>query len=221
LFALGAQLPKLKQDYPIRRVDFTDVKLEDEFWAPRLKVNRTVTIPYLFKLDEETGRADNFRLAAGLGKGKHTGKRYNDSDVFKALEAAAYSLRVNPDPGLRKSVDELVSIIGKAQEPDGYLYTTRTIDPRNPAPGAGPERWSNLRVSHELYNVGHMYEAAVALITTGGGVSSTSPSRTPTSLSAPSGRERRALRAPGGRDRAPIYRVTGKPEYLDWPGSSS
>ncbi|MFZ2052692.1 MAG: beta-L-arabinofuranosidase domain-containing protein [Candidatus Aminicenantales bacterium] len=150
------------KDYPIKPVDFTAVKLEDEFWAPRLEINRAVTIPYLFRMDEETGRVDNFRIAAGLKKGEHTGKRYNDSDVFKAMEAAAYSLRVHPDPGLREKLDGLVAIVGKAQEPDGYLYTIRTIDPGNPAPGAGKERWSNLRVSHELYNVGHMYEAAVA-----------------------------------------------------------
>jgi hypothetical protein len=168
LFALGRQLPVMKPDYPIRPADFTQVKLEDEFWAPRLKVNRTVTIPYLFKLDDETGRTDNFRIAAGLKKGKHTGKRYNDSDVFKAMEAAAYSLRSNPDKDLRTKLDELVTVIGKAQEADGYLFTTRAIDPKNPAPGAGAERWSNLRVSHELYNAGHMYEAAVAhFITTG------------------------------------------------------
>jgi len=161
-FALCGQLLTPKPDYPIRPADFAQVKLEDEFWAPRLKANRTVTIPYLFKLDDETGRTDNFRLAAGLIKGKHTGKRYNDSDVFKAMEAAAYSLRAYPDQELRKKLDELVVIVGKAQEADGYLFTTRTIDPKNPAPGAGAERWSNLRVSHELYNVGHMYEAAVA-----------------------------------------------------------
>jgi hypothetical protein len=153
---------KVVNDYPLKPVDFTAVKLEDEFWAPRLEVSRTVTIPYLFRANEETGRVDNFRIAAGLKKGKHTGKRYNDSDVFKAMEAAAYSLRAHPDPVLREKLDELVAVIGKAQEPDGYLFTTRTIDPENPAPGAGKERWSNLRVSHELYNVGHMYEAAVA-----------------------------------------------------------
>jgi DUF1680 family protein len=149
-------------DYPIKPVDFAAVKLEDEFWAPRLEINRKVTIPYLFQMDEESGRAGNFRIAAGLEKGRHTGKRYNDSDVFKAMEAAAYSLRVHPDPVLREKLDRLVEIVGKAQEPDGYLFTTRTIDPENPAPGAGRDRWSNLRVSHELYNVGHMYEAAVA-----------------------------------------------------------
>lgn len=149
-------------DYPIKPVNFWEVKVTDEFWAPRLETNRLVTVPYLFRMNEETGRVDNFRIAAGLKKGKHTGKRYNDSDVFKAIEAAAYTLKTNPDPELKKKIDELVYIIGRAQEPDGYLYTTRTIDPRNPAPGAGKERWSNLRVSHELYNLGHLYEAAVA-----------------------------------------------------------
>jgi DUF1680 family protein len=154
--------PEPFADYPIKPADFAEVKLEDEFWAPRLEINRKVTIPYLFQMDEETGRVNNFRIAAGLKTGKHTGKRYNDSDVFKTMEAAAYSLRVHPDPALREKLDRLVDIIGKAQEPDGYIFTTRMIDPDNPAPGAGAERWSNLRVSHELYNVGHMYEAAVA-----------------------------------------------------------
>jgi len=148
--------------YPIKPVNFWQVKVTDEFWAPRMETNRLVTIPYLFKMNEETGRVDNFRIAAGLKTGKHTGKRYNDSDVFKAIEAAAYTLKTHPDPELKKQIDELVEIISRAQEPDGYLFTTRTIDPKNPAPGSGKERWSNLRVSHELYNLGHLYEAAVA-----------------------------------------------------------
>lgn len=149
-------------DYPIKPVNFWEVKVTDDFWAPRLEINRLVTVPYLFRMNEETGRVDNFRIAAGLKKGRHTGKRYNDSDVFKAIEAAAYTLKTHPEEELKKKIDELASIIARAQEPDGYLYTARTIDPKNPAPGAGPERWSNLRVSHELYNLGHLYEAAVA-----------------------------------------------------------
>lgn len=159
---ISAQLSVMKPDYPIQPVDFAKVKLTDEFWAPRLETNRVVTIPYLFKMNEESGRVDNFRIAAGIKRGKHTGKRYNDSDVFKAMEAAAYSLRLHPDPELKRKLDELIAVIAKAQEPDGYIYTTRTINPANPAPGAGRERWSNLRVSHELYNAGHMYEAAAA-----------------------------------------------------------
>jgi len=82
--------------------------------------------------------------------------------VFKIIEGASYSLRLHPDPKLEKYLDDLIAIIAAAQEDDGYLYTARTIDPENPAPGAGETRWSKLRGSHELYNVGHMYEAAVA-----------------------------------------------------------
>jgi DUF1680 family protein len=149
-------------DYPIRPVPFTQVELTDSFWAPRLETNRTVSIPYAFRMNEETGRVDNFRKAARLMSGPHMGRRFNDSDIYKAMEAAAYSLRLHQDPVLEKSLEDLIALIAKAQEPDGYLFTTRTNDPAHPAPGSGPERWSNLRVSHELYNVGHMYEAAVA-----------------------------------------------------------
>jgi len=149
-------------DYPIRPVPFTQVRFTDAFWAPRLETNRTVTIPYAFRMNEETGRVDNFRKAARLMSGPHVGKRYNDTDVYKAMEGAAYSLLLHPDPALESRLDELVALIAKAQEPDGYLYTARTIDPQNPAAGAGPERWYYLRGSHELYNSGHMFEAAVA-----------------------------------------------------------
>jgi uncharacterized protein len=148
--------------YPITPVPFTQVRVEDVFWAPKMETNRTATVPFALAKNEETGRVDNFRKAAGLMKGPFQGKRYNDSDVFKVMEAASYTLMLHPDPALKKTLADLVAVIAKAQEPDGYLYTTRTIDPKNPAPGAGPERWSNLRVSHEFYNVGHMYEAAVA-----------------------------------------------------------
>ena len=149
-------------DFPTQPVNYWEVKVTDDFWAPRMETNRLVTIPYLFRMNEETGRVDNFRIAAGLKAGQHTGKRYNDSDIYKAIEAAAYTLKTNPDPKLKQQIDDLVAIIGQAQEPDGYLFTARTIDPENPAAGAGQERWSNLRVSHELYNLGHLYEAAVA-----------------------------------------------------------
>ena len=162
LAASSCKGPQAAPDYPIRPVPFTQVTFTDDFWAPRLETNRAVSIPFSFRMNEETGRVDNFRKAARLMTGPHQGRRFNDSDVYKAMEAAAYSLLLHPDPDLARSLDDLIALIARAQEPDGYLYTTRTNDPANPAPGAGPERWSNLRVSHELYNVGHMYEAAVA-----------------------------------------------------------
>ncbi len=138
------------------------VSVNDSFWKPLIERNRIATIPYAFGKCEETGRIDNFAVAGGLKKGKHVGERYNDSDLYKIIEGACYSLLETPDPDLRNYVDSLVTLIAAAQEDDGYLYTTRTIDPVNMAPGAGRERWIDERVSHELYNVGHMYEAAVA-----------------------------------------------------------
>lgn len=154
--------PGPKRDYPIRAVPFADVEVTDAFWAPRLATNRTVTIPYIFKQSEETGRIDNFMVAGHLKPGAFVGRRYNDSDVYKSMEAAAYSLRAHPDPELGAYLDRLISYIAAAQEPDGYLYTPRTIDPKNMPPRTGESRWSYLEQSHELYNVGHMYEAAVA-----------------------------------------------------------
>jgi DUF1680 family protein len=153
---------QILEDYPIQPVAFTAVQIADGFWLPRMETNRTVTIPFAFKKCEETGRIDNFAKAGGLMPGEFEGRRYNDSDVFKIMEGAAYSLSLHPDPELEHYMDDLIAKVSAAQEDDGYLFTTRTIDPENPAPGSGKERWSNLGSSHELYNVGHMYEAAVA-----------------------------------------------------------
>jgi DUF1680 family protein len=153
---------KKLSDYPVKPVAFTEVKIQDNFWLPRLETCLKVTIPFAFKKSEETGRIDNFVKAGGLMPGKFEGLRYNDSDVFKIMEGAAYSLSLYRDPELEEYMDDLIAKISAAQEEDGYLFTTRTIDPQNPAPGSGDERWSNLGSSHEFYNVGHMYEAAVA-----------------------------------------------------------
>ena len=150
-------------DYPITPVPFTEVAFDDGFWLPRLETNREVTVRYDFKKCEETGRIDNFAKAAGLMEGPHEGIFFNDSDVFKVIEGAAYSLSLHPDPELDAYLDDLIGKIAGSQEEDGYLYTARTIDPDAVDPQReGPTRWSNLRVNHELYNVGHMYEAAVA-----------------------------------------------------------
>jgi DUF1680 family protein len=153
---------KAPKDYPLKPATFTEVKINDSFWLPRMETNQKVTIPFAFKKSEETGRITNFAKAGGLMLGKFEGIRYNDSDVFKIMEGAAYSLSLHRDPKLEEYMDDLITKVAAAQEDDGYLFTNRTIDPENPAPGAGEERWSNLGSSHELYNVGHMYEAAVA-----------------------------------------------------------
>ena len=155
----GCQVQKPER---VTAVPFTQVTFDDEFWMPRMRTNREVTIPYDFKKCEETGRIDNFAKAGGLIEGKFKGIRFDDSDVFKVIEGAAYSLSIYPDPNLDNYLDDLIVKIAAAQEEDGYLYTCRTIDPSNLPPDTGETRWSFLQSSHELYNVGHMYEAAVA-----------------------------------------------------------
>ena len=102
-------------DYPITPVGFTEVKLADGFWAPRLQTNRVSTIPFAMRQNEETGRVDNFRIAGGLMEGDYKGERYNGTDVFKVMEGAAYTLALEPDPELDSALDALIAIIAAAQ----------------------------------------------------------------------------------------------------------
>ncbi|MGD2091682.1 MAG: glycoside hydrolase family 127 protein [Candidatus Aminicenantes bacterium] len=153
----------IKKDYPIQPVSFTQVTVSDHFWLDRLETNQKITIPYAFKKCEETGRIQNFSVAGKLKKGTFEGKYpFNDSDVYKVMEGAAYSLQVSPNPGLDQYLDELIKKIAAAQEADGYLYTARTINPAPPVLWCEGPRWSNLYLGHELYNMGHFYEAAAA-----------------------------------------------------------
>jgi DUF1680 family protein len=158
-----------QRDYPVKPVPFTSVHFNDVFWAPRIEINRAVTIPFAFGKNEETGRVGNFDRAATALRGepladrKAPGYPFDDSDVYKVIEGASYALSVQPDPKLDAYVDGLIAKIAAAQEKDGYLYTTRAIDPVHPHPWAGTKRWELEKVdSHELYDLGHLYEAAAA-----------------------------------------------------------
>ena len=164
-----SQAPSPTRDYPVQPVPFTAVKLTDGFWAPRIEVNRTATVPVAFEQCERTNRVDLFVRAAQVLRGEEPANRnppgypFDDTDVYKVIEGAAYTLSVHPDPRLDAYVDGLIAKIAAAQEPDGYLYTTRTINPKEPHRWAGPERWVLERDdSHELYNLGHLFEAASA-----------------------------------------------------------
>ncbi|MEE4177204.1 MAG: beta-L-arabinofuranosidase domain-containing protein, partial [Bacteroides sp.] len=153
-----------KSDYPIRPVPFNQVRVTDQFWAPRIQRNAEVTIPIAFQQSEETGRIKNFKVAAGLEEGGFCSLYpFDDSDVFKIMEGASYSLQTYPDPQLEAYLDTLVYYISLAQKEDGYLYTNRTILGDSAHPWAGKERWELVHeLSHELYNLGHLFEAAVA-----------------------------------------------------------
>jgi uncharacterized protein len=159
-FIISAQPQK---DYPIQPVPFTKVKVTNGFWFTRMETNRTVTIPYALRLLEETGRIKNFSIAAGFEKGDFCSKYYfDDSDVYKVIEGASYSLMLKPDKELEAQLDKIIGLIAAAQEKDGYLYTVRTIGTHKFEKVSGPARWQNEQWSHELYNLGHLYEGAVA-----------------------------------------------------------
>ncbi len=151
-------------DEKMKPIPFTDVKISDDFWSRRIETNRKVTIPAAFKKCQETGRIDNFAIAGGLKEGEHKGVYpFDDTDVYKIIEGASYSLSVQPDPALDNYVDGLIKLIAAAQEDDGYLYTARTNKSETLKWRLGDKRWVNLSGhSHELYNMGHLYEAAAA-----------------------------------------------------------
>ena len=148
----GAEGPKHRK---LSAVPFTQVKVQDVFWAPRIETNRKVSLPHNFQWCEKTGRISNFAKAAKLMPGQFEGIYFNDSDVYKVLEGASYSLADLRQPELEKKVDEVIALIAAAQQPDGYLNTYYTLK----EPG---KRWTNLPVMHELYCAGHLFEAAAA-----------------------------------------------------------
>ncbi len=147
---------------PIQEVSFTQVHLNDDFWMPRIEINRTVSIPSAFHECEVNGRFDNFAIAAGLIQGEHRGDfSFDDTDPYKVIEGASYSLAVHYDAALDHYLDSVINIIAQAQEPDGYL-TTCVINKCTRLSGWwGTHRWEKIN-SHELYNSGHLIESAVA-----------------------------------------------------------
>jgi DUF1680 family protein len=145
----------------------TEITFRDAFWKPRIDRNRDITLPHVLEKCEETGRFGNLRAAGRKNLGNPApqtceGYCFNDSDVYKAIEGAANILAVKRDAKIERRVDAIIALIAQAQETDGYLYSPKTIgDPNNLPPG-GTKRWESMDASHELYCVGHLYEAAVA-----------------------------------------------------------
>jgi DUF1680 family protein len=154
------------RDYPIEAVGAERVSLGPGLLGAVLDTVRAKTIPFVFERCETEGRFENFLIAGGKKPGPVRGKMpFDDSDVYKLVEGASHSLRGAPDPALASSLDRITDLIGTGQEDDGYLTTWFTVDPRRlPAPWADNtgERWTGEAGSHELYNSGHLFEAAAA-----------------------------------------------------------
>ena len=222
VFLMPVNLPaQTPVDYAIKGIPFNTVSLNDGFWLPKIETNRTITIPSSFQKCEETGRVENFILASGAKKGKFlTVYPFDDTDIYKTIEGAAFSMTVHPDKALDRYVDSLIAIVAAAQEPDGYLYTARTIDPAHPHDWSGSERWvKESELSHELYNSGHLFEAAAAhFIATG--------KSNLLNIALKNANLLVQVFGPGKRDDATgheivemglvrLYRITGEKKYLD------
>jgi uncharacterized protein len=221
LFFLGTTSAFAQEkDYPISPVPFTQVKLTDNFWLPRIKTNHTVTIPASFERCESTGRIRNFEMAAARSGKFCTIYPFDDTDIYKTIEGASFSLSLIPDKKLELYIDTLIQKVAAAQEPDGYLYTARTINPLQAHSWAGKERWEREReLSHELYNSGHLFEAAAAHYQATG-------KRNLLDIALKNADLVCSVFGPGKRRVAPghqvvemglvkLYRITGKKEYLN------
>lgn len=176
--ATAQKTKTLSNGYPFSQVPFTSVKIaHDSFWGSRLQAAREVTIPLAFSKCETEHRYKNFEMAAytlqhpghkGLetkewNVSKFMGFSFDDTDVYKTIEGASYILQTYPDKKLKAYIDSVLDVVAAAQEPDGYLYTARTINPKHPHGWSGDKRWvKDEELSHELYNLGHMVDAACA-----------------------------------------------------------
>ena len=223
---LSVQAQTSTGDYAIQNVDFTRVQLQDQFWMPRIKQNQEVTIPIALKQCEGTGRIDNFKKAAAILNGKNIGwfateYPFDDSDVYKVLEGMSYSIQNLPNKEMEAKLDEIIADIAAAQEPDGYLYTARTAaEPGKLHGWIHQERWRNAPdLSHELYNMGHLYEAAVAHYTATGKRTLLNVALKNADLLVHDFLEGGLTYEPGHQiiemGLVKLYRVTGKKEYLE------
>lgn len=219
--AACSQKTYIAPDAPIKEVAFTQVHFDDDFWAPRIETNRTVSIPSAFKECEKNGRFDNFALAGGLIKGEHQGDfSFDDTDPYKIIEGASYSLAVKYDPDLDAYLDSVIGLIAAAQEPDGYLTTCVTNKCTRLSGWWGSSRWEKIN-SHELYNCGHMYEAAVAhYLATGKRTFLDIAIKNADLVSEVFGPGENQKHVPSGHPiaemaLAKLYKVTGNPKYLE------
>lgn len=222
LFVINSTVTaQLKKDYPIQPVPFTRVNVIDNFWAPKIKMNADVTIPYTLEQCRKTGRIDNFLVAAGkMTKDNLTEYTFDDTDLYKIIEGASYGLQVTKNLQLEKYLDSLIAIIGDAQEPDGYLYTFRSANMAKPHDWVGSKRWEKEEdLSHELYNSGHLFESAVAHYQATGKMNLLNIAIKNADLLVKTFGYGKEEKFPGHQiveiGLAKLYRVTGKQEYLD------
>jgi DUF1680 family protein len=205
----------------IVEVPFTNVHLSDNFWLPRIEINRTVSIPSAFRECEKSGRFDNFAIAGGLKEGEHRGDfSFDDTDPYKVIEGASYSLAVHYDKQLDHYLDSVIAIIASAQEDDGYLTTCVTNKCYRLSGWWGRSKWEKIN-SHELYNSGHLIESAIAHFRATGKRSFLNVAIKNADLVCKTfGPNEGQIHRPGGHPiiemaLCKLYKVTGNKKYLD------
>jgi DUF1680 family protein len=205
----------------IVEVPFTNVHLSDNFWLPRIEINRTVSIPSAFRECEKSGRFDNFAIAGGLKEGEHRGDfSFDDTDPYKVIEGASYSLAVHYDKQLDHYLDSVIAIIASAQEDDGYLTTCVTNKCYRLSGWWGRSKWEKIN-SHELYNSGHLIESAIAHFRATGKRSFLNVAIKNADLVCKTfGPNEGQIHCPGGHPiiemaLCKLYKVTGNKKYLD------
>jgi uncharacterized protein len=222
LFAGSCRQSDIRYDYPISPVHIREVKLTDSYWLPKIQTIQKITINYGFKKCEEEGRMENFLIAGGKMEGTTRGKMpFDDTDLYKIIEGASYSLISSPDPKLENYIDSIIAIIAVGQQDDGYITTWHSIDSTHPpAPWVKPApRWESEISSHELYNAGHLFEAAAAHYDATGKTNMLKIAEKFADLLVNVfGRGKRE--APPGHQivetgLVQLYRITGKKEYLE------
>ena len=229
--AASATVQDTETDYPVKPVPFTAVRITGGFWKPKQEINRAVTVPYAFDQCEATNRIRNFDLAAETMKRRAAGEAtfqnkplssfpFDDSDVFKAVEGASFLLGIQKDPALEARLDGYIGRFAAAQESDGYLYTFRTMHPDSPVhPWINAKRWLGDGTCHELYNIGHLYEAGVAHFQATGKRSLLDICIKNADLISKDFGEGKLRIAPGHQviemGLVKLYRVTGDKRYLD------
>lgn len=209
-------------DYTLSAVDIKDVHLEDNFWLPEIRTIQETTIAHSFQKCEEEGRMENFLIAGGEMEGTTRGKMpFDDTDLYKIIEGASYSLISSPDPELNAYLDSVIAIIAIGQQEDGYITTWHSIDSMHP-PARWVEpapRWESEISSHELYNAGHLFEAAAAHYMATGKTNLLSIAEKFADLLVEVFGEGKREAPPGHQiaetGLVRLYRISGKREYLD------
>lgn len=206
--------PLLADDYPITAIPFTDIKLTDTLWAPRQDTNRRVTVEHNFREMEKQGSIDAFRILAGDSSEKYHGYMWGDSDTYKTIEGALYGLRTQPDPGLEKQLETLISQIGRSQAKSGFLFPHLQITQPN------YKLFTNeTSGTCESYSMGHLMESAVEHFRTTGRTNYLAVARRAADLMVKVNQEGKLLQVSGHPEveigLVKLYQATGCQEYLD------